>query len=115
MVVHLTDEDFKDVEFMDALKEELTEAEKLCKKYGYYGEFYIDENLVIGDVYAQKDEYQPKIYIESRKKFEIRIQTTSYGSLSIDKYNKFLSDNIDAMHLAEDLTNTLFICSQLVK
>lgn len=117
MLLFLDEEDLKDTEFMNALKNELTEAEKLCKKYGYDGEFWIDttDYSVNGDIYPRKDEYQPKIYIRDRKKFAIEVQTTSYGALPIDEFNKFLSDNIDAMHLAEDLTNTLYICSQLVK
>lgn len=117
MLLFLDEEDLKDADFMEALNDELNNAEKLCKKYGYDGEFWIDDTdySVNGDIYSRRDEYQPKIYIRDRKNFKIEIQTTSYGALSIDEYNKFLSDNIDAMHLAEDLTNTLFICSQLVK
>lgn len=117
MLLFLNDEDLQDTEFMSALEDELIQAEKICKKYDYDGEFWIDttDYSVNGDVYSRRDEYQPKIYIRDRKKFAIEVQTTSYGALPINEFNKFLSDNIDAMHLAEDLTNTLFICSQLVK
>ena len=117
MLLYLDEEDLKDTEFMNALNDELVEAQKVCRKYDYDGDFWIDttDYSVNGDIYARRDKYQPKIYIKDRKKFAIEIQTTSYGSLPINEFNKFLSDYEDALHLSEDLTNTLFICSQLVK
>lgn len=115
MLLFLDDEDLKDAEFMSALEDELKEAEKICKSYGYYGEFYIDykKKLVHVNITEPRDGYFGKIYINSD--CIIEIQTTSYGPLGLNEYNEFLNDCKKSMMLAEKLQNTLYICSQLVK
>ena len=41
-LLFLDAEDLQDVEFMNALEDELNEAEKICKNYEYDSEFFID-------------------------------------------------------------------------
>lgn len=117
MLLFLDEEDLQDAEFMNALEDELNEAEKICKSYGYVGEFYIDykKKLVHGSIHEPRNGYLPKIYIRDEHDFGIEIQTTSYGSLNLDEYNEFLNAHKKAMNFAVDLDRILYICSQLVK
>ena len=117
MLLFIDEEDYKDKDFMKSLEDELFEAEKICKEYGYDADFYFDptDYSVNGDIYKRKDEYQPTIYIRDRKKFDIEIQTTSYGALSLDDYWNYFNDCENAFNLAKKLRKTLYICSQLVK
>lgn len=117
MLLFLDDEDLQDIEFMNALEDELTQAEKICKSYGYNAEFWIDykKKLIHGDIYTAKREYAPRIYIEDEKKFGIEIQTSSYGSLNIDEFIKFKWEMDDALKLAQELEKNFYICSQLIK
>lgn len=39
MLLFLNDEDLQDTEFINALEDELIQAEKICKSYGYNAEF----------------------------------------------------------------------------
>lgn len=117
MLLFLEDEDLQDAEFMNALEDELNEAEKICKNYGYNAEFWIDykKKLIHGDIYQSKRQYAPRIYIEDEGKFGIEIQTTSYGSLNIDEFIKFKWEMDSALKLAQELEKNFYICSQLVK
>ena len=117
MLLFIDEEDYKDKDFIKSLEDELKEAEKICNEYGYDADFYFDpmDYSVNGDIYERRDGYQPKIYIRDRKKFDIEIQTTSYGALSCKEFYKFINDYENAFRMAEDLMNTLYICSQLVK
>lgn len=117
MLLFLDDEDLQDAEFMSELEDELKEAEKICKAYGYESEFFIDykKKYVRGDIYEPRNDYSSRIYIEDEKKFDIEIQTASYGSLSMDEYNEFLNACKKAMNLAHDLYSNFIICRQLVK
>lgn len=117
MFLYLEDEELQDAELMSALEDELKEAEKICKAYGYDAEFFIDykHTSVRGDIYT-KGKYNPRIYIEDDYDFDIEIQTTSYGSLSwSDEYCEFLNACKNAMNLAERLYSNFVICRQLVK
>lgn len=70
MLLFLDDEDLQDTEFINALEDELSQAEKICKLHGYNAEFWIDYNkkLIHGDVYTAKRKYASRIYIEDEKK-----------------------------------------------
>lgn len=117
MLLFLDDEDLQDTEFMSELEDELKQAEKICKAHGYKSEFFIDyeKKLVHGDIYEPKNDYSSRIYIEDEKRFDVEIQTASYGSLTIDEYRKFYINCGNALDLAQELKANFYICSLLVK
>ncbi len=116
MLLFLEDEDLQDMEFMNALQDELNEAEKICRNYEYDSEFFIDtkKKQVKGEIYPKK-KYAPSIYIEDDRKFDIEIQTTSYGHLSLYDYIKFVDACRSACNMVADLKSNFYLCSQLVK
>ena len=116
MVLFLEDEYLQDDELMNDLQNELDNAEKICKSYGYDAEFFISpkHKNVRGKI-VEKNKYAPTIYIETDGRLEVEIQTTSYGSLTIDEYDKFLNDCENARECAEELKRNFVICSELAK
>lgn len=120
MLLFLNDEDLQDTEFMSALEDELIQAEKICKSYGYNAEFWIDykKKVVRGDIEEHQSKYAlTTINIEDESEFAIKLRTTHSGAndLSLDDYSDFLNDCKEAMNLAEKLDSNFYICKQLVE
>lgn len=119
MRIRLTNEELSDSDFINAVEEELTEGEKLCKKFGYDCDFYLDTSrgLIQCDVYPKK-EFYPKIYMDfNYGEFNISIQTTSYGPLDLDNevdgYFPFMNGVNNAYKFANELKRTFYLISQL--
>ena len=120
MLLFLNDEDLQDTEFMNALEDELIQAEKICKSYGYNAEFWIDykKKIVRGDIEEHESKYSlTEIDIEDESEFAIKLRTNVRGvnNLSLDDYSDFLNDCKEAMNLAEKLNSNFYICKQLVE
>lgn len=84
----------------------------ICDKYGYelglaywanYGDAVVNIRPRPGD-----DEYAPEVYPPRRgwgRKTSWEIQTSSYGSLSIDEFEKFQKANDRVYHMVKELSN----------
>ena len=91
------------------------EMRRICERYGY--ELYTAYNMQFSEggklyptlkVYPiDSKSYSPEIYYEDDDVFgnkpRFSIQTTSYGSLDIDEYAKFIIDCRSAYQLVKDL------------
>lgn len=81
----------------------------ICDKYGYelgiaywtnYDEAYIN-------IYPREGEYLPEVYppqVWMSKKEPWKVMTTSYGSLSIDEFEKFINSNKRASEMIKELS-----------
>ena len=83
-------------EVLEAIEKETAFFHKILKAFGYEADFCFFEKgnlrLMISTDGSRK--YQPKIYTNSdgygSSELQFEIQTTSYGALSFDEYEKFL-------------------------
>ncbi len=82
----------------------------ICDKYGYelglaYWANYGDAVINIKPSNVSKyipEVYPPQIYVGKDEPW--RVMTTSYGSLSIDEFAKFVADNKRAYDMIEELS-----------
>ena len=116
----INDNVMNDSRLMKDLESKVKNLNSACKDYGYYGDFYIDYDrqfiLVDGPI-ESKGEFAPIISVSNDvlKKLNIttvKVQTISYGGLTVEDYEIFYNCVEKAMHLSKELQTILDdICS----
>ena len=83
-------------------------AATICKKYNYQiaDLCYVDDGIVQFAVIADRKKMQPEIYFHTQRngKQEFKIQTTAYGSLSMQEYTQFINSCNDAYNMCKELS-----------
>lgn len=85
------------------------QMKSICDRYGYelglaYWANYNEARITIRPA---GDEYLPQVYpptVRVGKEEPWKVQTTSYGSLSIDEFDKFVEDNKRAYDMIKELS-----------
>ena len=83
-------------EVLEAIEKETASFHKILKAFGYKADscFFEKGNLRLMISTDGSRKYQPKIYTNSdgygSSELQFEIQTTGYGALSFDEYEKFL-------------------------
>lgn len=103
------------IEIKEESNSTVSRIESLCKAYGYklmyaYNVQYKDggrKYLSMNIVPDGSNKYAPTISVD-RKSLEVMIQTTSYGSLNIAEYEKFIEACDNAYNLAVGLSEIDF-------
>jgi len=83
---------------------------ELCEKHGYtLSRMHVSKHgLPDLRVYAKERNYHPNIYLTETNaacsEFKFEIQTTSYGSLSVEEYDEFLLGCNNARHIVGEIS-----------
>lgn len=102
--------------FKRALQENPTnrEIKRIIRKYGYEAKESFNASwgtVINGGTLSSEEKWNPEIFMDTNfnsRELEFRIQTTSYGALKTNEYQRFLEGCENAYNLIRELERVDF-------